>query len=56
MLVAWCPRPRPTGRPQQTVRHAYLTTLQMLGFEEEEEEEEEEEGQLREWMTAARDR
>jgi hypothetical protein len=29
--------------------------LKKLGFEEEEEEEEEEEGQLREWMTGARD-
>ena len=49
MLGAWCPTPRPHGRPQQTIRHAYITTLRKLGFEEEK-------GQLREWMTIARDR
>jgi hypothetical protein len=48
MLGAWCPTPRPTGRPQQTIRHAYITTLNKLGFEQEK-------GQLREWMTVARD-
>jgi hypothetical protein len=47
MLGAWCPTPRPTGRPQQTIRHAYISTLRKLGFEEEK-------GQLREWMTFAR--
>jgi hypothetical protein len=31
------------------VHHAYTTTLEKLGFEEEK-------GQLREWMTVARDR
>jgi hypothetical protein len=36
------------GRPQQTIRHAYLSTLKKLGFEGEK-------GQLREWMTVARD-
>jgi hypothetical protein len=40
---------RPVGRPQQTIRHAYIRTLKKLGFEEEK-------GQLREWMTVARDR
>ncbi len=35
--------------PQQTIRHAYISTLKKLGFEEEK-------GQLREWMTVARDR
>jgi hypothetical protein len=40
----------PGGRPQQTVRHhAYIITLKKLGFEGEK-------GQLREWMTVARDR
>ena len=49
MLGAWCPTPRPSGRPQQTIRHAYITTLKKLGFEQEK-------GQMREWMTVARDR
>jgi hypothetical protein len=26
---------RPVGRPQQTIRHAYIRTLKKLGFEEE---------------------
>jgi hypothetical protein len=26
MLGAWCPTPRPVGRPQQTIRHAYIST------------------------------
>jgi hypothetical protein len=47
MLGAWCPTtPRKAGRPTQTIRHAYITTLEKLGFEEEK-------GQLREWMTVA---
>jgi hypothetical protein len=37
------------GRPQQTIRHAYIATLNKLCFEQEK-------GQLREWMTVARDR
>jgi hypothetical protein len=49
ILGAWCSTPRPTGRPQQTIRHAYISTLQNLGFEGDK-------GQLREWMTVARDR
>jgi hypothetical protein len=49
LLAAWCPTPRAVGKPQQTIRHAYITTLKKLGFEEEK-------GQLREWMTVARDR
>jgi hypothetical protein len=49
MLGAWCPTPRNAGRPTQTIRHACITTLEKLGFEEEK-------GQLREWMTVARDR
>jgi hypothetical protein len=48
MLGAWCPTPRQKGRPQQTIRHTYITTLENLGFEEEK-------GQLREWMTVARE-
>jgi hypothetical protein len=36
------------GRPQQTICHAYITTLTKLGFEHEK-------GQIREWMTIARD-
>jgi hypothetical protein len=48
-LGAWCPTPQVVGRPQQTIRHAYITTLGKLGFEEEK-------GQLREWMTVAGDR
>jgi hypothetical protein len=35
MLGAWCPTLRQTGRLQQTIRHAYITTLGKLGFEEE---------------------
>jgi hypothetical protein len=49
MLGAWCPTPRPAGRPQQTIPHAYISTLKKLGSEEEK-------GQLRVWMTVARDR
>jgi hypothetical protein len=49
MLGAWCSTPRAVGRPQQTIRHAYITTLEKLSFEEEK-------GQLRERMTVARDR
>jgi hypothetical protein len=49
MLGKWCPTPRKAGRPTHTIRHAYITTLEELGFEEEK-------GQLREWMTVARDR
>jgi hypothetical protein len=50
MLVAWCPTSRTAGRTQQqTIRHAYKTTLEKLGFEGEK-------GQPREWMTVARDR
>jgi hypothetical protein len=49
MLGAWCTTPQPVGRPQQTIRHAYISTLKKLGFEGEK-------GQLREWMTVARDR
>jgi hypothetical protein len=49
ILGAWCPTPRPVGRPQQTIRHAYVSTLKILGFEEDR-------GQLREWMAVARDR
>jgi hypothetical protein len=49
MLGALCPTPRKAGRPTQTIRHAYIITLEKLGFEEEK-------GQLREWMTVARDR
>jgi hypothetical protein len=48
-LGAWCPTPRPVGRPQQTIRHAYVSTLKILGFVGDR-------GQLREWMTVARDR
>jgi hypothetical protein len=34
MLVAWCPTSRTAGRTQQqTIRHAYITTLEKLGFE-----------------------
>jgi hypothetical protein len=49
MLGAWCPTPRPIGKPQQTIRHAYISTLEKLGFKEGK-------GQLREWMTVARDK
>jgi hypothetical protein len=50
MLGACCPTPRKAGRTTQTIGHAYITTtLEKLGFEEET-------GQLREWMTVARDR
>jgi hypothetical protein len=49
ILGASCPTPRPVGRPQQTIRHAYVSTLKRVGFEGDK-------GQLREWMTVARDR
>jgi hypothetical protein len=49
MLGACCSSRRPYGRPQQTVRHSYVTALLNLGFEHEK-------GHLREWMTVARDR
>jgi hypothetical protein len=48
MLDAWGTTSRPVGRPQQTIRHAYISTLKKLGFEGEK-------GQLWEWMTVARD-
>jgi hypothetical protein len=47
VLGAWCPTPRPVGRPQQTIRHAYVTTLENLGFDAKK-------GQLREWKTGAK--
>jgi hypothetical protein len=28
LIVAWIPNVRPTGKPQQTIRHGYATTLQ----------------------------
>lgn len=28
LLVSWLPTARPTGKPQQTIRHGYATTLQ----------------------------
>jgi hypothetical protein len=49
MLGVWWPTPRPVGRPQQTIRHAYKSTLKKLSFKEKK-------GHLREWMTVARDR
>ncbi len=49
ILGAWCKTARPTGRPQQTIRHAYVRTLKKLGFEQGE-------GLLTEWMPVARDR
>lgn len=49
ILGAWCTTPRAAGRPQQTIRHAYISTLKKLGFEREK-------GELKEWMTVARDR
>jgi hypothetical protein len=48
MLAAWCPTPRRAGKPQQTIRHAYYSTLENLGLRTKH-------GQLREWMTVARD-
>jgi hypothetical protein len=49
ILGAWCTTSRtvPVGRPQQTIRHAYISTLKKIGFEGEK-------GQLREWMTVPR--
>jgi hypothetical protein len=35
ILGAWCPTPRKAGRPKQTIRHAYVATLERLGFEAE---------------------
>jgi hypothetical protein len=49
ILGAWCPTPQPVGRPQQTTRHAYVSTLEKLGSEGDK-------WQLRRWMTVARDR
>jgi hypothetical protein len=49
ILGAWCTTSRPVGRPQQTIRHAYIRSLEKLGSEREK-------GELREWMTVARDR
>jgi hypothetical protein len=49
ILAAWRPTPRPVGRPQKTIRHAYIGTLKKVGFEGDI-------GQLREWMIVARDR
>jgi hypothetical protein len=30
LLDAWLPLPRPTGRPQQTIRHGYAKSLEKL--------------------------
>jgi hypothetical protein len=50
MLDAWCPTPRPIGRPQQTICNVYISNLKKFGFEKEK-------GQLKgKWMTVARDR
>jgi hypothetical protein len=49
ILGAWCKTARPTGGPQQTIRHTYIRTLKKLGFEQGE-------GLLAEWMPVARDR
>jgi hypothetical protein len=49
ILGAWCTTSRPVGRPQQTTRYAYISTLKKIGFEGDK-------GQQREWMTLARDR
>jgi hypothetical protein len=32
MLGAWCSTARPVGRPQQTIRHAYIYTSKKLGL------------------------
>jgi hypothetical protein len=43
MLGAWCPTPRPTRKPQKTIRQAYITTLKKLDFDDDDDDEEEEE-------------
>ncbi len=35
ILGAWCDTARPAGRPQQTIRRAYVTTLRTLGLNKE---------------------
>jgi hypothetical protein len=45
ILAAWCPTARPTGKPQQTIRHGYATTLTTLGFTS---------TLLEDWMTVAK--
>jgi hypothetical protein len=50
MIGAWCPTPRPVGRtPADDMTRIRIHTLKILGFEEDR-------GQLREWMTVARER
>ena len=46
ILVAWTSTPRPTGRPQQTIRHSYAQTLEN-GLHTS--------SKLKEWMPLARD-
>ena len=50
LLGAWLPYARrngTAGRPQQTIRHAYVETLRTLGFEN---------NNFETWMTIAKDR
>jgi hypothetical protein len=49
LLAAWLPTPRLSGKPQQTIRHAYITTLETLGFKGQK-------GNLAAWMTLAREK
>ena len=47
LLGAWLPYARKIGKPFQTIRHAYVRTLQILGFEN---------SDFESWMHEAKDR
>ena len=50
-IAAWHTNPRPTGRPQQTLRHTYLHALRMLGAIPQDDKE----GKLETWFPQAID-
>ena len=47
LLNAWLPYARQTGKPFQTIRHAYVRTLEILGFKN---------SDFESWMPEAKDR
>ena len=47
VLISWTQQKRPVGRPKQTIRHGYATTVvKSLGFDN---------AGLNSWMTVAKD-
>eukprot|EP00957_Ditylum_brightwellii_P199120 15178070-Ditylum_brightwellii.AAC.1 len=48
-IGAWHVKPRPTGRPQQTIRHTYLRALRLMGSVLEDDKE----GKFSDWFPQA---